>query len=94
MSIFNQGIIDIIGAYADKLHLDNVKAIITRNTIESDQEALLLVDFSEQMIDLASKYQLDGHNILGSPAMVYDAEKSYLALHEFISSQGYEKYID
>lgn len=87
-------IIEIINFYASELNDQLIKVIIESQEIKSETEAIHVLEFCNKMFDLAINYEKENKLVLGEPAKVYDAEKTYSVLNDFVADQGFDHLIE
>jgi len=91
---FHQPIKNIANFYAGKLQDSTIPKLLDKQTLESESEAKHVLEFCEKMFDLAVNFEKQGEKVLGEPAIVYDVEKVYSVLNDFVSEQGYDYLIE
>lgn len=87
-------IIDLVEFYANELKNEAVLNIIRSQKIENEVQASGVLEFCEEMFDLAIKYESENRQVLGGPAKVYDVEKVYSVLNDLVSEQGFDYLIE
>ncbi len=91
---FHQPIKNIANFYADKLQDRTIPTLLDKQILENESEAKHILEFCEKMFDLAIDFEKQGEMVLGEPAIVYDVEKVYSVLNDFVSEQGYDYLIE
>ena len=83
MSVFNTAVMAIAERFGARLNRADVVDVVKRGRIGTREEAKAILEFSEAMHDLAVAEKGT------EPEALYDVEKVYTILDDFVEDEGY-----
>jgi len=90
----HQPIKDLVHFYAERLDDQLTPRIVDAESITTEEDARHVLDFCENMFELAMRLEHERVLFSGQPVKAYDAEKAHSVLSDLVSESGFEYLIE